>query len=76
MRRLSPAEAAEETGRHRQTIYIALEDGTLCGTQRTKGGRWLIKAACLEAWLDKVECEHQVAASNVVVLDSRRPVSA
>lgn len=75
-RRMSPSEAAEESRRHRQTIYVALEDGSLHGTQRVKRGRWLIKEACLDAWLDGIKCEHQAATSNVVALGSRRPVTA
>lgn len=66
--RLSPVEAAALARKHRQTIYVALEDGSLHGTQRVKRGRWLIKATCLDAWLDGVECEHQAAAAGSNVL--------
>jgi hypothetical protein len=71
--RLSPVEAAAIARKHRQTIYYALEDGTLHGTQRVKRGRWLIKEACLDAWIDGVPCEHQKALAGVINLDDRRP---
>jgi hypothetical protein len=71
--RLSPDEAAVIARKHRQTIYYALEDGTLHGTQRVKRGRWLIKESCLGAWIDGVLCEHQKALAGVINLDDRRP---
>lgn len=61
--RLSPDEAAAIARKHRQTIYVALEDGSLHGTQRVKRGRWLIRATCLDAWLDGVECADRAAAA-------------
>lgn len=79
--RLSPDEAAVVARKHRQTIYVALEDGTLHGTQRVKRGRWLIKAACLDAWLDGVECADraaaaaEAAASNVLAFRAPSAVS-
>lgn len=79
--RISPDEAAVIAHRHRQTIYVALEDGSLHGTQRVKRGRWLIKAACLDAWLDGVECADRVAAaaeaaaSNVLPFPAQSAVS-
>ncbi|MEE6273482.1 helix-turn-helix domain-containing protein [Georgenia sp. MJ206] len=57
--RLSPTEAAEIARRHVVTIYKALEDGRLHGSQPVKGGRWLVREDCLDAWLDGVPCEHR-----------------
>ncbi|MFD6093678.1 helix-turn-helix domain-containing protein [Oerskovia sp. NPDC060338] len=74
--RVTPVEAALLTDRHPDTVYAALATGELHGAQRTKGGRWKIRVACLEAWADGAKCEHQASASNVVELDTRRPVSA
>jgi excisionase family DNA binding protein len=53
--------AAEYLGIHENTIRIALEDGTLHGFQRSKGGRWHIRRECLEAWIGGERCEHQTS---------------
>jgi len=74
--RLSVKEAAVVGCRHEITIYRALEDGTLHGTQRAKGGRWAIRPECLDAWLDNKQCEHQLAAAAVTNLDDRRAARA
>ncbi|QSZ53303.1 helix-turn-helix domain-containing protein [Paenarthrobacter sp. AT5] len=63
--RLTVAEAAEAAHRHPVTVRRALEGGELHGTQRTFRGRWLIRAECLDAWLDGNDCVHR---SNVVSL--------
>lgn len=57
--RLTVTEAAAAARRHRVTVLRALETGQLHGTQRVKGGRWLIRETCLDAWLDGVPCEHR-----------------
>lgn len=59
--RLTVAEAAEFGRRHPVTLRRALEAKELHGTQRVKGGRWVIRADCLDAWLDGTPCPHQVA---------------
>lgn len=63
--RFTVAEVAAATRRHPTTVRKALEDGTLHGTQRVKGGRWSIKPECADAWVDGVLCEHR---TNVVPL--------
>lgn len=65
--RLTVAEVATATRRHPVTVRRALEDQTLHGTQRVKGGRWSVKPECAEAWVDGVPCEHR---TNVVPLRS------
>ena len=57
--RLTPKEAAAIVRKHEVTIRVALTAGELHGAQRVKGGRWLIREDCLEAWLDGQKCEHQ-----------------
>jgi Helix-turn-helix domain len=69
--RLTTAEAAVVSRRHPVTVRRALEDEALHGQQSKAGGRWLIRAECLDAWIDGVKCEHK---ANVVPL--RRPVGA
>lgn len=61
--RFSTGEAADFAGVHPDTIRKACEAGTLHGGQRTKHGRWSIRLACLEAWLDGEACEHQERAA-------------
>ncbi len=50
--RLTIAECAEIARCGRVTILHALQTGELVGRQRVKGGRWLVKPADLEAWMD------------------------
>jgi hypothetical protein len=69
MARLTVNEAAVEARRHPKTISEALRSGELHGTQRVKGGTWLIKSECLESWLDQVPCEHK---ANVIPITGRR----
>jgi hypothetical protein len=57
----TPAEAAVIARQHVVTIRIRLESGELHGTQRVKGGRWLIDDACLEAYIRAEKCAHQAA---------------
>jgi len=64
-KRLTVAQAAEATGRHAVTIYRALEDGRLHGGQQVKGGRWSIREACLDAWLDGAPCEHRTNVRSI-----------
>lgn len=59
--RLTTDQAADLAHRHRKTILRALESGELHGSQRVKGGRWLIRPDCLEAFMDGVLCPHQSA---------------
>jgi hypothetical protein len=65
--RLTVAEVAAGTRRHPVTVRRALEDGTLHGNQRVKGGRWTVQPECADAWVDGVPCSHR---SNVVPLRS------
>ena len=66
---LTPAEAAEIVGRHPVTVRDALRSKALCGFQRGKGGHWVIRPACLDAWMECRPCEHQ--QSNVRHLRGR-----
>lgn len=66
--RLTVDEAALSARRHPVTMYKALESGRLHGSQQVKGGRWLIREDCLEAWLDGDTCEHR---TNVRTLNRR-----
>lgn len=74
--RLTVSAAAEVACVHPITVYRALEGGELHGTQRAKGGRWTIRPECLDAWLDKKKCEHQLAAAAVTNLADRRAARA
>lgn len=67
---LTVAAAAAEAGRHPVTVRKALEAGELHGFQRVKGGRWSIRHACLDAWVENRLCEHK--ASNVTPFRGRR----
>ncbi|WP_380161573.1 helix-turn-helix domain-containing protein [Kineococcus sp. R86509] len=51
LRRRTVAEAAEQSRRSRETVLTALQIGELHGHQRVKGGKWLIKPECIEAWM-------------------------
>jgi len=68
--RLTVPEAATAARKHPVTVRRALESGRLHGTQQVVGGRWTVRADCLDAWCDGQRCEHQAAAaaadSNVV----------
>lgn len=57
--RYTTAQAAEYASCAPCTVLRALESGQLHGGQRVKQGRWSIRAACLDAWLDGEKCEHQ-----------------
>lgn len=55
---------------------MALQDGTLHGTQRVKRGPWLIQPECLDAWLNNEQCEHQQAKAVVTDISTRRAARA
>jgi hypothetical protein len=74
--RLTTVEAAGVARRHPVTVRYALQDGTLHGTQRVKGGRWLIDPECLAAWVENRKCEHQLAVAAVPNLADRRAARA
>lgn len=57
--RLTVPEVAAASRRHLVTVRRDLESGALHGTQKTKGGRWLVRTECLDAFLDGAPCEHQ-----------------
>lgn len=67
--RLTVDEAAQAARRHPVTLYRALESGRLHGAQNVKGGRWLIRETCLDAWLEGHPCEHR---ANVHPINRRR----
>lgn len=71
-RRLTVAESATAAGRHPVTIRRDLEAGVLHGTQRVKGGRWIVRESCLDAYLDGTLCHHQGPESVVVDLAFER----
>ena len=52
---------------HPETVRDALRSGELHGSQRTKGGPWKLRPACVESWAAQELCEHQK--------EQRRPVS-
>lgn len=56
---LDVADCATESKKHPVTIRKALELGTLHGFQNARGGRWSVKPACLEAFVEGRLCEHQ-----------------
>jgi hypothetical protein len=62
--RLTAPEVAALARRHPVTVRLALEDGSLHGTQRVKGGRWSVREDCAEAWADGLRCEHQKAVDD------------
>jgi hypothetical protein len=61
--RLNVAQVAATSQRHPVTVRLDLEAGKLHGSQSVKGGRWLVRVECLDAFLDGVKCEHQAAAA-------------
>jgi excisionase family DNA binding protein len=68
--RLTTSEVAALLRRHPGTVRLALEDGTLHGTQMSVGGRWMVREDCAEAYADRVPCAHQQV--NVTDIKSRR----
>lgn len=74
--RLTVNEAAAAARKHPVTIRRALEGAVLHGTQQVVGGRWTIRAECLDAWLDGAKCAHRRGASNVVPFPSQAGASA
>lgn len=58
--RLTPADVARIFRRHPVTVRNALAAGELHGSQRVKGGRWLIAEACADAWAEGRPCTHQL----------------
>lgn len=71
---LTVDEAAAEARRDPQTVRRALVAGELHGTQRKVRGRWSIRMACLDAWIDNTLCEHR--ANNVSAIAGRVRKSA
>lgn len=69
--RLTVAEVVGLSRKHVTTVHRALEDGRLHGTQQVKGGRWTVRAGCLDAWLDGIPCEHQRPAATVTPIGAR-----
>lgn len=73
VQRVTVQEAAALSRRHPVTVYRALEDGSLHGAQQVKGGRWLIRLECLDAWIDSTQCDHQAQGqADVISLADRR----
>lgn len=68
---LTPTQAAQITGRHPVTIREALRGKTLRGFQRGKGGHWVIRPCCLDAWMEARACERHDIKSNVRPLRQR-----
>lgn len=66
---LTTVEAAAHARRHPVTIRRALEAGDLHGYQRGKFSHWLVRPACLDAWIEGNHCEHLQA----VALAQKRP---
>jgi hypothetical protein len=62
---LNVAETAAVARKHPVTIRLALEGGTLHGTQQKVGGRWAIDAACAEAYIEGRPCEHRAAKAKI-----------
>lgn len=63
--RLTAIEAAGQAKKHYKTIASALRGGSLHGTQISgKGGAWLIRESCLDAWVDGSPCAHQSLGRN------------
>ncbi|MGN6324487.1 MAG: helix-turn-helix domain-containing protein [Pseudolysinimonas sp.] len=66
---MTVTEAAEYARRHPRTIGDALRAGELHGFQAAKkkgarkGGNWLTSAACVDAWIEGRDCEHQLPAA-------------
>ena len=56
---LTVTEACTYAKRHPTTLWRALEAGTLHGSQRMAGGKWAIRAECLDAWLAGESCDHR-----------------
>jgi hypothetical protein len=56
---LTVKEVALLTRRHEETVTNALRVGSLHGGQRKKGGRWLVRRACAEAWAVGESCGHE-----------------
>lgn len=56
---LTVAQAAERAQFHPMTIWGALRDGRLHGSQRVKRGSWRIDEECLDAWLANEKCAHK-----------------
>lgn len=68
---LTPIQAAVEAGRHKTTVYEALESGELHGHQRKRGGRWQIHSDVIGAWIRGTD-QHQ-ACGCPSVTSIRRP---
>lgn len=54
---LTPAQVAERRGgrTHVVTVRKALESGELHGHQRKRGGRWLVAASAVDAWVQGLD---------------------
>lgn len=69
---LTVNEVAEVTRKHPVTIRLALEGGELHGSQRKRGGRWVVNADCIQPYLDHRPCEHASARrANVTPIRGR-----
>ena len=55
--------AAAIAGVHPETIRDALRAGDLHGVQRVKGGRWRMRAECIDAWIEGVRCAHHTRSN-------------
>ncbi|MEF2979049.1 helix-turn-helix domain-containing protein [Subtercola sp. YIM 133946] len=69
MNRFDVEETATYARRHPNTIRRLLESGELHGSQPRKGGRWLVKEECVDAYLDGVPCPHK---QNVTSIGQKR----
>jgi hypothetical protein len=60
---LTAGEAAAIAHRNGYTVRRALQDGTLHGRQRKKGGTWLLTRQCVDAWIFGVPCPHNLGSA-------------
>lgn len=65
-RKLTVRDVAARFQRHEVTIRIALNDGSLHGSQRRPGTSWRIDDACAESWNAGEKCPHYSPKVNLM----------
>ena len=64
--KMTVRDVAAEYKRHEVTVRIALNDGSLHGSQRKPGASWRIDPECAAAWNEGAKCPHYSPRVNLM----------
>lgn len=65
-RKMTVRDVADRYQRHEVTVRIALNDGSLHGSQKRPGTTWRIDEECAKAWNEGEKCPHYSPKVNLM----------